>query len=936
MLRAATCPAAAPICGGTGRDGRRRIGLSGEDTEAWLPPRGRDGGLKRVARRFDDRFSAIDCTCKRRSDSTAASACARIGAENPPRPKANSRPFEAAAHCAPRTVGHFRDQDRQLRHLVNSGANPSKLPSSLLRPTTEAIELAKLSVARGMALLAGSGPCPQSRGETAIRKGDSPVLLPLFRQCLTVITAQSTFAIRRQLRLTGTPSMSKEEGAPPRTFRVDARALLSLGRESIKDNTTALLELVKNAYDADAENVDVEVLAGEQPGLIRVADDGVGMTSADINHKWLRIGYSAKRKNRVSRKGRRETGEKGIGRLSADRLGSSLELRSRTSEGDVAIAVNWDDFDTDDAEIGSIEIRELDDRPPSLPSHGRGTATSGTEIRVTHLRQLWSDKDLEDLEIELSTLVPPSQAGDFAIWLRTPASAKYKKLAPPFQGLAELVFTGKIAKNGRLTYCVSERPRKEGGRRKVIAKDVVSCSQLIGDSRSYSIGPVQLELRYYIRSGVDLKGFTLTQLRDYLDTFGGVRIYRDNVRVKPYGSPNHPEGDWLGLSERKVRNPAGAGRSDFRIAANQLVGVVHIGRDANPKLADSAAREGLVHGEAYATLKRVMFQCVVLLESLYHKRFVERKGEEAPPARPVPLLVDGLKTTIADVQKSLTQAQREKSAASAAALIEQSVQHVASLARQVTVAERELEELAGQATVYRGLATVGISAAVFGHETESSLSLATSATGLALDVLGDDPPDTVVASEELSKALCAIKKVAVWGQFALARVRMDKRKRKKVNVSRLISRLVADIGPLFAASRIDLDTRIEDDVEMRAFPMDVEALVLNLLTNAYHAAGSVRSNRKVRLTFASRQAGLRRSAHLKVSDSGLGIPKHHIDKIWLPLFSTRTDDSGRPVGTGLGLTIVKSISGDLGATVKVLGTSRLGGAAFEVLIPLKG
>src|SRR5260370_31592385 len=115
----------------------------------------------------------------------------------------------------------------------------------------------------------------------------------------------------------------------PRQFTVDANTILMLGRDSIKDHTTALVELVKNAYDADATQVEVEIFCTCPHPYIRISDNGHGMTEDELNKCWLRIGYSMKRKSKISGRRRRVTGEKGIGRISADRLGSDLELRSQ-------------------------------------------------------------------------------------------------------------------------------------------------------------------------------------------------------------------------------------------------------------------------------------------------------------------------------------------------------------------------------------------------------------------------------------------------------------------------------------------------------------------------------------------------------------------------------------------------------------------------------
>ena len=105
-------------------------------------------------------------------------------------------------------------------------------------------------------------------------------------------------------------------------FTVDARAVLTWGRDSIKDHTTAVLELVKNSYDAGSTVVVVTINAGDsdpEKRFLRISDAGEGMSGANVENHWLRIGFSEKLQARQTRTGRRKTGEKGIGRISADR-----------------------------------------------------------------------------------------------------------------------------------------------------------------------------------------------------------------------------------------------------------------------------------------------------------------------------------------------------------------------------------------------------------------------------------------------------------------------------------------------------------------------------------------------------------------------------------------------------------------------------------------
>lgn len=733
--------------------------------------------------------------------------------------------------------------------------------------------------------------------------------------------------------------IKKKNPPVPRSFRVDARALISLGRESIKDHATALIELVKNSYDADAENVEVEIV--RLHNRIRIADDGVGMTSEDINERWLRIGFSAKRKKRFSSKGRRETGEKGIGRLSSDRLGSLLDLRTKTATSSpVGVHINWDDFDVDGADLAAVPISDIAKPVPTISKRTvKSSKDCGTEIIIGGLRQTWSDEDIRALETELATLVPAEAAKNpFKIWLRVDEKGKFRRMESAFDGQAELVFLGEIDGNGLLTYNVTGRPSKVNGPRASIAKGTVAWEQLTSSKSRFGLGPITVRLSFFLRSAVALSGgLTLGKLREYLDSEGGVRIYRDGVRVKPYGDPNHPEGDWLSLAKRKTLNPAGAGRSDFRMSANQLVGAVLISRDTNAKLTDSAAREGLVHSDAYALLKTAVFGCVGLLESIYHRQYLDRKtATEIDPAQlQLPLYVAEIKSTLSALSKDLTEATRFPNTAESAQLFHASAERLQVVVEQFAEAERQIEELASQNTVYRGLATVGISAAVFGHETESSLAQAKLSATVARKMLTARTPSLEGAVEEIEKAEKAIARIELWGQFAISRVKKDKRKRGTVDISRTVSSLIAEIRPLFAASRIELTESISPGIEVKAFAMDIESLFLNLLTNAFHAASLSTRNRKVSISMHVVGRALKRRASLVVCDSGPGIAREHLPLIWEPLFSTKVDTKGRPIGTGLGLAIVKSIATEMGATATALPKGALGGAQFDVEFLLK-
>src|SRR5687767_2363469 len=187
-------------------------------------------------------------------------------------------------------------------------------------------------------------------------------------------------------------------------FKIDARLILQLGRDSIKDHTTALVELVKNSFDADASKVDVEIYCKVPDPYIRVADNGFGMTEKEIDDNWLRIGFSEKKTSKHSQKGRRKTGEKGIGRIASYRLGASLKMITKSEDDAIqGLQVNWDEFDVDDKSIDDIELSVLPSPTINIPERkGEVKRETGTELLISILRSNWTEDNIKNLYQELS------------------------------------------------------------------------------------------------------------------------------------------------------------------------------------------------------------------------------------------------------------------------------------------------------------------------------------------------------------------------------------------------------------------------------------------------------------------------------------------------------------------------------------------------------
>lgn len=723
-----------------------------------------------------------------------------------------------------------------------------------------------------------------------------------------------------------------------KNFTIDARALIHLGRESIKNHTTALIELVKNSYDADANIVEVEIFNNADHRFIRIADDGDGMTEDDIDKKWLRIGFSHKKTEKSSsKKNRRKTGEKGIGRLSADRLGEILEIKTKTKDTDIyGLRIDWESFNQDGLELSEIPIDVLDNPIIELPASKK--QETGTEMLIYNLRENWTQENIENLYNELSILTSPfTEVEDFEIYLTNDIAFEFNgKIKPPDEVRPEIeIELDYDGESYDLIYSIKDRFSDDN------FVDVISWQNLMQkviDPFNYAFtykllcGPVKIKLLLYPRTKALAEGtdFTLTELREYVNKNVGVKIYRDNISVKPYGYSNvQYGGDWLGIAERHSRNPAGLDREDYRVLANQLVGAIFIGRDENSLLTDSASREGLVENDAFYDLRALTLGALSLLENRRHRIYKEQKGKLS--AKTPSEKSDQFKSELDTIKKDVDAIKGNENVPDEIKEAFGNIEKFIDLSQETS---ETLVEVLNHNRVLSGLATLGIASAVFAHETQTAITEFNSAAIVARDYL-EFPDEMEVVKSELSKAINYGKQVSSWGAFALTRVQTEKRKKETKPINSIIERITKDLKKVFEAVGIVVKKDI-NEIKAKVFPMDIESILLNVLTNAYTAClQNAADNRVISITLKDESRDNIDGFFIKISNSGPSIDENLLDWIWKPLNTLKKDSTGKEIGTGLGLFIVRSTIDSLKGNYEVLNNIETGMVDFNFWIPLK-
>jgi signal transduction histidine kinase len=393
-------------------------------------------------------------------------------------------------------------------------------------------------------------------------------------------------------------------------LRPRARLVGLIGEELISDEPVAVVELVKNAYDADATTVSVTF---ERDGrTLVVADDGIGMSTDVVLDAWFEPGTVSKRRVDHSPGGRPYQGAKGIGRFAAARLARSLLLESSTGDQRVVtVLVDWGRFDEDSY---------LDEILLEYETRTQPGATRGTTLTLEGLRQTWTESDFRRLHARLARLISPfADVRDFLIKLEVPGFPELSGpveppelvLKPRYELIGTLfedaTFEGEVRVDGHLQKLL---PRWSIKRRKEPPK----------------CGPFDVVIRAWDRDREGLQplsqglSMTLTEIRKTLDEYCGVSVYRNGFRVHPYGERGN---DWLGLDIRSRLNPV------TRLANNQVVAAVRISREGNPQLKDRSTREGLILNDAYRAFVDWFTEILQLLEEERY-RLRPRRRDEAP------------------------------------------------------------------------------------------------------------------------------------------------------------------------------------------------------------------------------------------------------------------------------------------------------------------
>ncbi|MDB5227809.1 MAG: virA [Bacteroidota bacterium] len=438
-------------------------------------------------------------------------------------------------------------------------------------------------------------------------------------------------------------------------FRISAAVVKQLGEELVSDELTAIMELVKNSYDADADWVKISINTTESPeeegltfqnskGYIIIEDNGHGMNYNDIISRWLFISVSHKRemkeKGEVTKKKRTPLGDKGLGRLSTQRLGHILEMYSCINNESKLhhVAFDWRHF-TENSSLEAVDTNYKEVQ--------KSTKKHGTKLVISDLRNpdIWTAEAGDKFRGQLSKLIFPfKESRPFNIYLNingqpNDLDAINEKLRQQAISSYTFEFDGnKLTVNGTLK--LSKLQGNSTEKREIFSRIIQSDNGAnffhfltnATDNKKYFIPDVKYsgkngifitfkrvfdfekdikkeividdktqkpilanpgkfigEIDEFNISGTEEIESAYDKLSEYKQLVKnqiGVRIFRDGFGIKPYGMGND---DWLQLRKSQT-----SGGSFYLLRPDNVIGFVSITAKDNRFLIEKTDREGFI------------------------------------------------------------------------------------------------------------------------------------------------------------------------------------------------------------------------------------------------------------------------------------------------------------------------------------------------------
>ena len=694
-------------------------------------------------------------------------------------------------------------------------------------------------------------------------------------------------------------------------FSVDAGIINRLGKELVGKQETAVSELIKNAYDADATEVNlIFEKAWNKGGILTIEDNGHGMNREQLVNGFMRLSSSDKIHNPVSEKYRRQkAGRKGIGRFATQRLGDKLIIITQTKQSPEAlkVIVNWDDFATD---------KDLLTISNSIEFIAK-TKDNGTTLIIEGLREGWSDHMIKRVYRYTSELLQPF-----------PLS---KKKEEEKENSIDEGFKSNYYRNdnGDLIAIVDEEKaifqhalaEIEG----YVLDDGQGCWALKSDKLNFSqeifeignnekdkddtttpfklIKGVHFKAYYFVFDAKLFAPGTYTFIKELLYEKGGIRLYRNGFRVLPYGEESD---DWLGLDKSNNRNIILAQHPN-----RNFFGFVEL-NDLSENFEETSSREGLIENDYLNELVNFVYRsltsAVMKVHALRGKKVTaSQKGyKKENPSEKVDDAIGQIEELFKKSETNNDDTQEQKTHEGTN---QKANQIISDLKKAREDEKAKNQELIDENNMLRILAALGLVIGEFVHEVQRFLP------GFDADIsfLKNAVKKYKNVYERTELLEINVKSFSAYTSYFDKTIsRNVHRELESIELRDVVRNFETVITNDLKRSSIKMLPSKYEGYDLFTVPMhpsEWASILFNLYTNSKKAIKRAKADGEIFIKCGKED----NIVYLEFSDNGDGICKENEENIFNAFFTTSTvpshtsDDATALTGTGLGLKIVRDI-----------------------------
>lgn len=662
-------------------------------------------------------------------------------------------------------------------------------------------------------------------------------------------------------------------------WRFDVSTFRLIGRDMITDRVTALFELIKNCYDANATEVTVvfsNVSSLNNQSSIQIIDNGVGMSFVDIRDKWMVIGTSNKRISPYSPEPmhRRCVGEKGIGRFAVDKLGDKLTISTKKNGEDSLLNVNidWNKYYSKSNEKSDELHLFTDIENEYTYEEAANIATSGTALHISEIRDIWTKSDIIRLLRESSRLVSPFEIPVYPFRIHVIA-AEYNIDAWDEE------FRVEAASLATVSASISVRD----GQQECLLFDEEAGVFKIQTTDIKVFGGVSMNLYYFDSAAREAFRKKYRETNIEID---GVKIYRDGIITTPFAEQEDDpdkKRDILGIDKRMWQSLFD------KTSTRELIGIVNITKDGNPNIIDATNRQDFSDNVEYRALKEFILNQIYAFDRYKIYMRDKRRSEQTKKIQSVGDKV----VEIANVVDQIIQTNPELSEqlAGLKEITRQAGKGIELAAKEQKDSE---EERVRHESMYMRIMSRQEDAINITHAVKTSMGKIHRQAKFFYDRFPNETLNDYfkLYAKQIYNEMQLLDR-ATDELFNYSKLNLPF---SNINIKQLVEYLLKSYDKKFEEQGITLEKQIEDNLVLNCNEMFFYDIIQNITDNAIKAMQDS-DEKKYRCTIRAQKDKL----IMDFSDTGCGIPIEKREWVF-GIYNTTTAAQG---GGGIGLYAVR-------------------------------